>query len=111
MPTSGQRRKLLFNLAMYFAERGEICSPKEFDLDKGNRPKMVKSSTVNKYFGAWSSMVRLLKKEHSDILENMQPKPEKKVEFVDPLKDYFAERNIEAEPDPLEQLRASTTEK
>jgi len=110
MPSSGQRKKLLLDLAMYFAERGEICSPREFNLDRGNRPAMIKSSTVNNYFGSWSGMVKQLKLCHSDILDSSKKK-EEPVSFHDPLADYFESKNIKAEPDPLAALRASSIEK
>tara|TARA_R100001510_G_C7446228_1_gene73234 strand:+ start:177 stop:506 length:330 start_codon:yes stop_codon:yes gene_type:complete len=109
MASAGQKKKLLLDLAMYFAEKGEICTPAEFNKDKGNRPYMVKSSTVNKYFGSWSTMVKEVKQHHSDILSTMETKEVKKP--FDPLAEYFDSQNIEAEPDPLEQLRASSKEK
>ena len=112
MPTASQRKKLLLDLAMYFAERGEICTPSQFNLDRGNRPHMVKAATVNKFFGSWSSMLGEVKKHHSDILSTMGKKePEKPKEIFDPLAQYFKDQNIEKATDPLEALRASSVEK
>ena len=108
MPKASQRKKLLLDLAMYFAERGEICTPAQFNLDRGNRPHMVKSMTVNKFFGSWSTMVNEVKKHHSDVLSTIEPKKPK--EIFDPLAQYFKDQNIEKATDPLEALRASSVE-
>ena len=112
MASASQKRKLLLDLAMYFAERGEICTPSQFNRDRGNRPHMVKSSTVNKFFGSWSNMLKEVNKYHSDILSTMGKKePEKPKEIFDPLSQYFKDQNIEKATDPLEALRASSVEK
>ena len=100
MSTRAQRRKLLLNMGMYFAEIGKVCTPREFNNDRsGLRPTMVNSKVIQKYFGSWTSMVTLVKKEHADLMNFTKPSA------VDDAADVMST------PDPLAQLRASTTEK
>ena len=52
---SKRKRALAVKMADYFVERGSIPSRREFSVDP-LRPKLVKSKTIKRIFGSWSSM-------------------------------------------------------
>ena len=94
-------RKLVINqAAMFFAEIGEIPTSFKALTDKypHNKPGCVQRRTWNKYWKSWSSFITSVKKYEPELCAlalNPQPAPEP----------------VEEKKDPLEALRASTTEK
>ena len=70
------------NMAMYFAEKGHIASPREFSNDP-LRPSLIKVSTVRKIFGSWSLMVLFTKSFCPDVMRGITDEPPKSV--VNPL--------------------------
>lgn len=85
-------KQLLLKLAQYFAEFG---LPKSYFAFKADRKKPVTDRQMVDLIGKYPRMLQLLKENHKEYWELAQPK-------------------VEIEPevkDPLEALRASTTEK
>tara|TARA_A100001011_G_scaffold116793_1_gene123352 strand:- start:10 stop:321 length:312 start_codon:yes stop_codon:yes gene_type:complete len=86
-----QKKQMAATMAMYFAEKGYIPTPKVFLADE-NRPKLIKLGTIRKVFGAWSFMVKgttVLCPELMKGLTNVKP----------------------TETDPLEELKKAQTAK
>ena len=76
MTTKSKRKKALATkMADYFVDRGNIPSRKEFSIDP-LRPKLVKSKTIKRVFGSWSSMENYTKTFCADKLAVLaQEKP------------------------------------
>jgi len=85
-------RRMVGVLAQYFAEHGLPKSHEHFKRD-GNKP--YSAVLVQKKVGGWPIVLKYIKENHPEYWELAQPKVE-----VEP-----------EEKDPLEALRASTTEK
>ena len=72
---SRQKKTLAAKMADYFVERGNIPSRREFSIDP-LRPKLVKSKTIKRVFGSWSSMENYTKTFCADKLAVLaQEKP------------------------------------
>jgi len=85
------RARLADELAMYFAEKGEILSPRSFDMEP-DTPGTIKSQNVKKAFGSWSQMEQRIQRDYADLLNPQLCE-------------------AEVSMDPLEVLRASKVEK
>ena len=88
MATASKKRKLVNIMAMYFAEKGRVLSPKEYDKDP-NKPPLVTRKEINKTVGSWDVLLKMIRIDHPELWKLTQPKVE----------------------DPLTKLRASTIEK
>ena len=88
MATANKKKRLVRELAMYFAEKGRIPTPKEYDRDPA-RPNFVNLREISKTVGSWPTLLKMVKMDHPQLWEMTQPKIE----------------------DPLAKLRASITEK
>ena len=86
-----QKNIIARNLLMYFAEKGKIPTIYEYKAD-GNRPWGYTPKYLFKYFGDWNKLLTYMKLQDPDLWDLATKKEE-------PLKD------------PLEALRASSTEK
>ena len=80
--SSKQKKKLAVKMAMYFAELGYVCNPREFSRNNEARPELVKTSTIKKIFGSWSMMTKYTR---SFCPELMQGLTNEKPKAVDPL--------------------------
>ena len=70
-----QKKKLAITMAMYFAERGFLVSPREFSSDP-IRPFGIKISTIRKVFNYWPIMFDYTKSFCADKLAVLaQEKP------------------------------------
>ena len=76
-----QKKKLAITMAMYFAERGFLVSPREFSSDP-IRPFGIKISTIRKVFNSWPIMVAYTKSFCPDIMKGLT---DIKPKAVDPL--------------------------
>ena len=84
-----QKKQMAAEMAMYFAEKGYIPSPKDF-LNDPIRPKLIKLGTIKKVFGAWTFMLQGTKMLCPDLMKGLtNVKP--------------------AETDPLEELKKAQT--
>ena len=83
-------------LAVYFAEQGRFTTAKEFNRDR-NRPSGTSAGLVKRVFGSWSKLPHVLEKSFPELWEMTKESP-KEVEVI-------------SKQDPLEALRASSTEK
>ena len=79
--SSKQKKTLAITMAMYFAERGYLVSPREFSSDP-LRPFGIKIFTVKKIFGSWPIMVAYTKSFCPDIMKGLT---DIKPKAVDPL--------------------------
>jgi len=86
--------KMLHKLALYFAEHGLPASYFHFKRD-GRKP--VSDRDTITCIGPWPYVLRMLKEHHRDYWDLAQPTQE-----------FKEEHN---KKDPLEALRAGTTEK
>jgi len=68
--SSKQKKAMAVTMAMYFAEKGYLPSPRDFSLDE-NRPKEIKIPTVKKIFGSWSIMEKYTKSFCPDIMKGL----------------------------------------
>ena len=83
--SSKQKKQMAVTMAMYFAEKGYLVTPKEFSSDP-LRPPMLKIATVKKIFNSWSIMVAYTKSFCPELmrgLTDVRPKED----TVDPLKE------------------------
>jgi hypothetical protein len=93
-------KKLLQQLALYFAEHG---LPKSYWAFKADSKKPISDKVMTKTIGSYDMMLRLFKREHPEYWDLAQPKDLPSA--VDDAADVMSEQ------DPLSKLRASTTEK
>ena len=84
-------------LAIYFAEQGRFTTAKEFNRDK-NRPIGTSAGLVKRVFGSWSKLPFVLETSFPDLWEMTKESTPEEVE-------------VTSKQDPLEALRASSTEK
>ena len=98
MRTRAAKQRILREAAMYFAELGEIpTSYKRLcTIVPKDKPWCVQRQGWSKYFQSWGAFTTLIKRHHPELIklaqeDKKQPEPEIK--------------------DPLEALRASSTEK
>ena len=77
---------------MYFAEKGKIPTFYEYKAD-AKRPWGYSTKYIFKYFRDWDKLLTYMQKQHPDLWNSVTKKDE------EPLQD------------PLEALRASSTEK
>jgi len=96
------KTRLAEKMAIYFAEKGTLVSPKEFNRDK-NRPLHVTAGLVTRTFGSWSRLHAVIKKTYPDLWELSQGNKL-------PSEETTTAETV-SKPDPLATLRASTTEK
>jgi len=96
--TRAAKQRLLQEAAMYFAEIGEIpTSYKRLcDIVPKDKPWCVQRQGWSKYFQSWGAFTTLVKRHHPDLTE-----------LVKNAEEQYKPQN----KDPLEALRASTTEK
>ena len=85
---SGRKKKLVYNVAMYLAEKWSIPTPKEYNSDP-NRPDFTNLKEIKKVVGGWDILLKMIKVDYPELWELTQPKKE----------------------DPLAKLRASSVEK
>ncbi len=93
---SKQKKSLAVTMAMYFAELGYVCNPKEFAEDP-KRPPLIKIPTIKKIFGSWSLMEIYTRSFCPELMQGLTDKKPKK-EVPTP----------KAEANPLEELQAKT---
>jgi hypothetical protein len=90
--------KMVSDAAMYFAEIGEV--PSSFSRLRQIVPKgvpwCVQRHGWSKYFQSWGAFTTLVKRRHPELIE-----------LVKNAEEQYKPQN----KDPLEALRASTTEK
>ena len=91
--SSKQKKNLAVTMAMYFAEKGYLVSPKEFSSDP-MRPKLIKVSTVKKIFSSWSIMVTFTKSFCPELMRGLT---DEKPKAVDPLEELQAKAAVTAE--------------
>ena len=90
--------RILQEAAMYFAELGQVPSTysKMCDLVPSGKPECVTKRKWKRHWVSWGAFVRDINKHYKDVIElaeSIEAKEEPEVK------------------DPLEALRASTTEK
>ncbi len=88
---SRQKKTLAVKMADYFVERGSIPTRREFSVCP-LRPNLVKSKTIKRVFGSWSTMESYTKTFCADKLAVLaQEKPN----ALEALKAKTAEAEIE----------------
>lgn len=87
---SSQQRKLVKDMAMFFAEIGEIPRPREYEK-LPNRPFGARLREINRVVGSWQSLLTKMEKDHPDLWDLIHKPAEK-------------------EPSALEKLSAGKTE-
>jgi len=87
-----RRAKLAKDFAFYFAEKGRIVPWKEMLADK-ERPQKVRGIYITRLYRSYDNLIKDVKKRHPDMLT------------------FLNEPQNVPTKDPLEALRASTTEK
>ena len=94
-----QKAVVLKKIAMFLAETG-LCTSKEYDRNP-NRPFGASLKDIGTSFGGWEGILRAIKREEPQLwslaIQNLSSVP-------------ISEPKILTH-DPLEALRASTTEK
>ena len=63
---SGQQKRLVLDLSMFFAEKGFIPSPKEYDR-MPDRPKASTLREINRILGSWHTLLTRMEKDHPDL--------------------------------------------
>ena len=74
--THAKRVKIAGQLGMFFSELGEIPDRKDY-AKMPNRPKFLDVKEVDKVFGTWTRMLKMLEKEHPKLWELANKVPEK----------------------------------
>ena len=63
---SGQQKRLVLDLSMFFAEKGFIPSPKEYDR-MPDRPRASTLREINRILGSWHTLLTRMEKDHPDL--------------------------------------------
>ena len=63
---SGQQKRLVLDLSMFFAEKGFIPSPREYDR-MPDRPKASTLREINRILGSWHTLLTRMEKDHPDL--------------------------------------------
>lgn len=88
--SSKQKKTLAVTMAMYFAEKGYLASPRDFSSDP-NRPFGIKIFTVKKIFGSWSIMLAYTKSFCPELMKGLT---DIKPKAVDPLVELQAKTAV-----------------
>jgi hypothetical protein len=98
MSKRGVKGRVLQEAAMYFAELGKIPSTyKEMcDIVPSGKPECVTKRKWKRHWISWGAFVRDIKKHYKEVIE---------------LAESIEAKEEPEFKDPLEALRASTTEK
>jgi len=98
MSKRGVKGRLLQEAAIYFAELGKVPSTyKEMcDLVPSGKPDCVTKRKWTKHWVSWGALTRDVNKHYKEVIE---------------LADSLEAKEEPEVKDPLESLRASTTEK
>ena len=63
---SGQQKRLVQDLSMFFAEKGSIPSPREYER-MPDRPRASTLKEINRIIGSWHSLLTRMEKDHPDL--------------------------------------------
>ena len=63
---SGQQKRLVLDLSMFFAEKGFIPSPREYDR-MPDRPRASTLREINRILGSWHTLLTRKEKDHPDL--------------------------------------------
>ena len=85
---SGQQKRLVQNLSMYFAEKGFIPSPREYER-MSDRPRASNLREINRILGSWHTLLNRMEKDHPDLWEIIHKPAEK----ASPLEKLSAAKN------------------
>ena len=98
MRTYKVKEKYLKDAAMWFAELGEVPNTyaKVLITKSESKPTAVIKRYWKRYWKSWGGFIHEVKKHHQDLIDLTEPQKEAVSELP---------------KDPLEALRASTTEK
>jgi len=98
MSKRGVKGRLLQEAAMYFAELGQVPSTYRdmCNLVPSGKPDCVTRRKWKKHWVSWGAFVRDVHKHYNEVIE---------------LAESIEEKEAPEVKDPLESLRASTTEK
>ena len=106
MPRITRRRKnhIARTLGMYFAENGKIPSFYDYRSDF-SRPKGMSTKFILTHFKDWSTLLRYLRLLEPELYAMASG------QNVDQPSAVEDAAEVMSKPDPLDTLRASTTEK
>ena len=65
---SGQQKRLVQDLSMFFAEKGFIPSPRDYER-MPDRPRAITLRQVNRILGSWHTLLNRMEKAHPDLWE------------------------------------------
>ena len=63
---SGQQKRLVQDLSMFFAEKGFIPSPREYDR-MPDRPRASTLREINRILGSQHTLLTRMEKDHPDL--------------------------------------------
>lgn len=63
---SGQQKRLVQDLSMFFAEKGFIPSPREYER-LPDRPRACTLKEINRIIGSWHTLLNKMEKDHPDL--------------------------------------------
>jgi len=63
---SGQQKKLVQDLSMFFAEKGSIPSPREYER-MPDRPRSSNLREINRIIGSWHTLLNRMEKDQPDL--------------------------------------------
>ena len=63
---SGQQKRLVLDLSMFFAEKGSIPSPREYER-MPDRPRASTLKEINRIIGSWHTLLNRMEKDHPDL--------------------------------------------
>ena len=63
---SGQQKRLVQDLSMFFAEKGSIPSPREYERMQ-DRPRASTLKEINRIIGSWHTLLNRMEKDHPDL--------------------------------------------
>lgn len=84
MANQAQRKKLIRDLGLYFAEKGKVLTQKEYIAEKDVPVKFNKVREILRSYSRALELVESCEPELWDLASNPAPKPEVKVEAPKP---------------------------
>jgi hypothetical protein len=89
------KEKMMQEVAMWCAEIGKVPQTYTKSLDERNRPESAQKRRWKMFWSSWGAFIYDIERKFPDLVGMAEPEPELPPEIKD----------------PLEALRASTTEK
>ena len=85
---SGQQKKLVQDLSMFFAEKGSIPSPREYER-MPDRPRSLRLRQINRILGSWHTLLSRMEKDEPDLWAIIH----KPAEEASPLEKFSAAKS------------------